>query len=349
MEKLFSEFKLSNKILKNRVVMPPVVCFEWSNNKGFVSDKHIKHYEEKAAGGVGMIIVEATCVAEDGRIVDSQLGIWSDDHIEGLRKIMEACKKYDVVVILQIHHSGMSTAATIKEKVGGPSADLENGRTYTLSLDEIHELEQKFIMAARRAAEAGFDGVELHGAHGFLLNQFATRVLNKREDEYGGTLEKRLKIGINIISGIREILPKSFILGYRLGSNSPTLDDGIEIAKYLENKGLDYIHASHGGRIGIIPDVPKDFNYNGIAYSGTMIKRNIKIPVIVVNEIRTPERAVFLVENNLADIVAIGKDLLTDPQWVKKAMNNEKINYCIKCEPACKRYQNPGLCPVKPD
>ncbi|MDQ1350858.1 MAG: dehydrogenase [Acidobacteriota bacterium] len=346
MNPLFTTFKLKSVEIKNRVVMPPVVSFGWADENGYVDDRHVKHYEERAEGGAGMIIVEATCVKKDGRIVNSQPGIWSDDHIQGLSKITTTCRKHGPLMLLQIHHSGLGTSPAISDKAVGPSADPNNNRTHTLSIEEIHDLRDAFIKAAKRAKQVGFHGVELHGAHGFLLNQFATPIFNKREDEYGGSLKGRLKFASEIIHGIREALGEDFIIGYRLGSNSPTLEDGIEIAQYLGKTGIDLLHASHGGGTGIIPAVPENFAYNGIVYSGTQIKKHVNIPVIVVNEIKSPERASYLIAHQMADFVAIGKDMLTDPQWVKKAMNNEPIDYCIHCLPKCKRYENADLCPV---
>lgn len=346
MDPLFTTLKLKSFEIKNRVVMPPVVSFGWADENGYVDDRHVRHYEERAEGGAGIIIVEATCVKKDGRIVNSQPGIWSDNHIKGLNKITTACRKYGPLMLIQIHHSGLATSPAIADKAVSPTADPNNNRTHTLSIEEIHDLRDAFIKAAGRAKQAGFHGVELHGAHGFLLNQFATTIFNKREDEYGRSLEGRLKLASEIIHGIREALGEDFIIGYRLGSNSPTLEDGIEIARYLEKTGIDILHASHGGGTGVIPTVPENFAYNGIVYSGTQIKKHVKIPVIAVNEIKTPERASYLIAHQMADFVAIGKDMLTDPRWVKKAMNNEPIDYCLHCQPKCKRYENADLCPV---
>jgi 2,4-dienoyl-CoA reductase-like NADH-dependent reductase (Old Yellow Enzyme family) len=346
MDPLFTALKLKSFEIKNRVVMPPVVSFGWADENGYVDDRHVKHYEERAEGGAGMIIVEATCVKKDGRIVNSQPGIWSDDHIEGLSKITAACRNHGPLMLLQIHHSGLVTAQGIADRAVGPTADPANSRTHTLSSEEIRDLQDAFIKAAKRAKQAGFHGVELHGAHGFLLNQFASHIINKREDEFGQTLQGRLKFASGLINDIRESLGENFIIGYRLGSNSPTLADGIEIAKYLEKTGVDLLHASHGGSTGVIPAVPENFAYNGIVYSGTQIKKQVNIPVIVVNEIKSPERASYLIAHQMADFVAIGKDMLTDPQWVNKAMNNEPIDYCIHCQPKCKRYESPDLCPV---
>ncbi len=346
MSTLFSTYQIKSHNIKNRVVFPPFVNFGWSDDNGNVSDKHIAQYEAIAKGGAGIVTVEATCVLKDGRIFSYQPGIWSDDHIEKFIPITEACHKHGAVVLLQIHHSGLVTRKAIAEKAGGPSVDSTNERSYELSINEIKSIEHAFIDAAIRAQKAGFDGIELHGAHGYLLNQFATSALNLRTDEYGGSLEKRLRLACDIIKGIKQNCKEDFIIGYRMGANSPTLADGIENAKYLEQNGVDIIHVSHGGASGAALDAPADFPNNWIVYCGTRVKKHVKVPIIVVNEIQTPEKASWLLENGHTDFVAIGRDMLTDYEWVNKAQRGEKIDLCISCKPQCKRYVKPESCPV---
>lgn len=346
MNKLFSTTTIKSHIIKNRIVLPPLVNFGWADENGFISDKHVAQYEAIAKDGPGIIIVEATCVLKDGRIFNYQPGIWSDDHIKGLSKITKSCHKHGAVVLLQIHHSGLVTRKTVSEKAVGPSIDQTNERSYALSIAEIKDIEKAFIDAAIRAQKAGFDGIELHGAHGYLLNQFATSALNQRTDEYGGSVENRLRLASNIIRGIKKNCGDNFIIDYRMGANSPTLADGIENAKHLEKQGIDILHVSHGGTTGIAPEIPVNFPFNSIVYCGTEVKKHVKVPIVTVNEIQTPERASWLLENEHADFVAIGRDMLTDYDWVNKARNNGKIDYCISCKPQCKRFSKPELCPV---
>jgi NADPH2 dehydrogenase len=346
MNTLFSTFTIKNQTIKNRVVFPPVVNFGWADEAGFINEKHYKHYRERAEGGVGLIIVEATCVKTDGKIFSYQPGIWSDKHIEAFKPITESCHKNGALVLLQIHHAGLLARKTESGKAGGPSIDPAKENSFALSVDEIKAIEQAFINGAIRAKDAGFDGVELHGAHGYLLNQFANSAINLRNDDYGNSLPGRLKLASDIIKGIRLTCGENFIIGYRLGANSPTLPDGIEVAKHLEQNGVDILHISHGGEKGIKPDVPSDFPNNWIVYCGTEVKKHVKTPIIVVNEIRTPQRASWLIENGISDFVAIGRDLLTDSQWANKAQSNQEINHCINCQPRCKRFGRPESCPV---
>ncbi|MGE0076379.1 MAG: hypothetical protein AB7S48_00815 [Bacteroidales bacterium] len=346
---IFSPIEIKGIQIRNRIVFPPVVNFGWAETDGKVTSKHIAHYEERAKGGAGLIVVEATCVNPIGRIFSYQLGAWNDEQIEGLNKITAACHKHGAVVLLQIHHAGLVTRKAVSEFAYGPSVDPDNERSVEMTVEQIHRTREDFIAAAIRAQKAGFDGVELHGAHGYLLNQFASSAINHRTDEYGGSTENRLRLASEIIAGIKASTNDNFILDYRLAACSPTLTDGIEIAQALEKYGVDIIHASHGGTKGINAEVPQGVEFNSIIYMGTQIKKHVNIPVITVNQIRTPERANKLVENGLADMVAIGRDMLTDAHWANKAKSNEDIIYCIDCQPRCKRFSRAESCPLYND
>lgn len=346
MQKLFSEYALKGVVIKNRVVMPPMVCPGWADDSGFVTNKNIMHYEARAKGGVGTIIIEAHSVNKDARMFNSQLGIWSDKHIEGLSQIVKKCKKHGSTVLVQLYHAGLKTPKNISDKRISPM-DIFIGEHFkdTLSVEEIHNLQQEFVNAAIRAKNAGLDGIELHGAHGYLLNQFSSYSVNTRNDEYGGNVSNRLRFAGEIIRQIKLTLGDNFIISYRMGGNDPTLSDSIDIAKELVKYGVDLIHVSTSGFSEIYPSVPDNYNYNWIVYAGTEIKKYINIPVIVGNGIKTPERAAYLVDNGLAEFVAIGKDLITDPDWTDKAKEGLKIDFCLDCHPKCKRYVCAELCP----
>ncbi len=346
MPTLFSNYTLKNHTIKNRIVFPPVVCFHYAGNDGIVVDRNVTHYTARAEGGPGIIITEATAVWKDGRLGPFQLGIWSDEHIPGLSRIAETVKKNGVLSLIQIHHAGLIAPESVTESPGGPSPDEKKPGSRSLPVDEIHLIRDAFIAGALRAKKAGFDGIELHGAHGYLLNQFASSFFNKREDEYGGDFAGRMKFATEIIKGIRSVCGEPFIIDYRLGANTPTLEDGIEIAKYLESLGVDILHVSHGGSLLNLPRTPKDFEFNWIVYCGTIIKTHVKIPVITVNEIKTPERASWLIENNNADFVALARPQMADPAWANHVKNNEPINLCLSCKPRCRWYEESSLCPA---
>jgi len=344
MPTLFSEYKLKAHTIKNRIVFPPVVCFHYAGSDGIVIDRNVDHYIAQAEGGPGIIITEATAVWKEGRLAPFQLGIWSDEHIPGLSRIAEIVKKNEVLSLIQLHHAGLISHESVTLSPGGPSPDEKKPGSRSLSVDEIHGIRDAFIAGALRAKKAGFDGIELHGAHGYLLNQFASSFFNKREDEYGSGFTGRMKLATEIIRSIRAVCGDEFIIDYRLGANAPTLEDGIEIAKYLESLGIDIIHVSQGGSFLNLPRTPKDFEFNWIVYSATIIKPHVRIPVIAVNEIKTPERASWLIEHNKADFVALARPQLADPSWANHVRNNEPVNLCLSCKPRCRWFEDSNLC-----
>lgn len=303
---LFTPLDIKNKKLKNRVVLPPLVRFSMVGKDGYVTEELLEWYRDVAEGGTGLIIVEASCVAEDGKLRDNQIGIWDDSFIEGLSRVAQIGKDNDVPMLIQIHHAGF------KERVADVSEE---------SLDRILN---QFIKAFKRAKKAGFDGIEIHGAHTYLISQLNSRLWNKREDKYGGSFEKRMYFTRTLIEQTRDLFDDNFILGYRMGGNEPELEDGIAIAKYLESIGVDLIHVSSG-----VPnpekkqvekiDIPKDFPFDWVVYLGVEIKKHVNIPVIGVRNIKTEEQASTLIESGMLDLVAIGRGMIARPNWVEYA------------------------------
>jgi NADPH2 dehydrogenase len=346
MTSLSAEIRIKDHRFRNRIVFPPVVCFHYAGDDGMVTDRNVEHYTQRARGGPGLVVVEATAVMKEGRLAPFQLGIWSDDHIPGLSRLARVIKYEGAVAMIQIHHAGLITPESVSPSAAGPSVAEDNPRSRSLTKEEAGHIRLSFIAAAIYAQKAGFDGVELHGAHGYLLNQFASPVLNRREDEYGGDLNNRLKLAREIIRGIRRHCGENFLISYRLGANCPTLDDGILIAKELEKYGVNILHVSHGGNLQNLPRPPKSFDYNWIVYSGVTIRTHVNIPVIAVNEIKTPERARWLVENDHVDFVALARPQLADPSWANHTLRNEPINICSSCKPKCRWYEDSNLCPA---
>lgn len=303
---LFTPLDIKNKKLKNRVVLPPLVRFSMVGKDGYVTEELLEWYRDVAEGGTGLIIVEASCVAEDGKLRDNQIGIWDDSFIEGLSRVAQIGKDNDVPMLIQIHHAGF------KERVADVSEE---------SLDRILN---QFTEAFKRAKKAGFDGIEIHGAHTYLISQLNSRLWNKREDKYGGSFEKRMYFTRTLIEQTRDLFDDNFILGYRMGGNEPELEDGIAIAKYLESIGVDLIHVSSG-----VPnpekkqvekiDIPKDFPFDWVVYLGVEIKKHVNIPVIGVRNIKTEEQASTLIESGMLDLVAIGRGMIARPNWVEYA------------------------------
>jgi NADPH2 dehydrogenase len=334
MADLFSPISIKGVKIKNHIVLPPMVRFGWSDKKGFVSDKHIKHYSQIAEGGCGLIIIEALAIAKDGKLSETQLGIWSDDHIDGISKIAKACHRYGSVVTAQIHHAGLETPASVSKIALAPSDFKKDGHlaARALGVDEIQKIQVQFVDAAKRARKAGLDGIELHGAHGYLIDQFMSPITNKRDDNYGGDLFGRSTFARQIIEMVKSSTGSDdFIIGYRMGGNEPTLDEGRKIAKILENAGIDLLHVSSGIEGDTIPKPPPDFDYSWIVYCGIEIKKQVKIPVIAVYRIKTPKQGKYLIENDLADFVAVGRGQLCDTDWANKARDDLKVIKCLEC------------------
>lgn len=359
MNTLFSEINIKNLKIKNRIAMPPMVTFDYLDENGLVNKEHVQHYEERAKGGIGLIIVEASCVSSNGRLSNRQLRLWSDEYIEGFSQIAEACHKHDSKALVQIHHAGLKSIKSASNDIIAPSnyegtSDLDKSliSARALTIDEIHDLQKDFIGAAVRSKKAGFDGIELHGAHGYLISQFLSPIINKRDDLYGGDIRNRARFATEIITGIRKAVGDDFIIACRMGFNEPDLQTSIKLAKEFERAGLDLLHVSFGMASPLeadptdLPQVPENFNYNAIVYGGTEIRKNINIPVIVVNGIKTPEQASYLIENNLADFVAIGRGLLVDAEWANKTAQNEAITPCLDCK-ICLWFRSGKSCPGK--
>ncbi|TGE32456.1 NADH:flavin oxidoreductase [Desulfosporosinus sp. Sb-LF] len=352
---MFSKNNIKNLKIKNRIVLPPMVIFNYLEEDGFVSAEHVNHYEERARGGIGLIIVEATCVNANGRLAGNQLRLWSDKHIVEISKIVKACHNHGAKVIVQIHHAGLKTVPSSSTDIVAPSIYEEKSNqknsglsARSLTITELHELQNDFVDAALRAKKAGADGVELHGAHGYLISQFLSPLINKREDSYGGNLINRTRFTTEIITGIREVTGKDFMIGCRMGCNEPDLKTSIEIAKEFEKAGADLLHVSIGFDMtpSELPVVPEEFKHNWVVYGGTEIRRNVNIPVIVVNGIKTPEQASDLIKNDQADFVAVGRSLLVDPEWVNKAQQTLPIKPCLNCK-ICQWFKTGKSCPGK--
>lgn len=345
-EAVFKPIKIRNLEIKNKVVLPPLVCFGFTNKDGFVTEKNIAHYEAMAKGGSGLIIVEATAVDKNGRLSEDQLGIWSDKYIEGLTSIANICHENDTKVFVQLHHAGLKTPKNVTEDtVTASNYEDEKITARALTKNEILEIEDEFVNAAIRVEKAGFDGIELHGAHSYLLTQFLSEKINQRTDEYGGSFENRILIVREIFSKIRAKVNKNFIIGIRMGCNENNLETSINIAKYFEAIGMDYLNVSTGfDNTKIEITVPEEFPCNWIVYGASKIKENVNIPVIAVNSIRTTEQINYLIENNFVDFVAVGRGQLADYNFTNHIKEGIDIIECLNCRP-CKWFTDGSKCP----
>ncbi|NLP46041.1 MAG: NADH:flavin oxidoreductase [Epulopiscium sp.] len=342
----FRPQKIKNLEIKNPIVLPSMVCFSFANKNGFVSSKNIEHYASIAKGGVGLIIVEATCVTKEGRLSLDQLGIWSDEYIEGLSKIAQVCHEQGAKVLIQLHHAGLRTPKNVSQDPI-TSSYYQKGDLVAreMSITEIQKIQNDFIQAAIRAEKAGFDGIELHGAHSYLMTQFFSLKVNKRTDNYGGTLENRLRFTTEIYQSIKEKVGNHFIVGIRMGCNENDLKTSIKMAQKFEELGMDFLHVSTGfDNTPIREEVPEKFPCNWIVYGATKIKEQVNIPVIAVNAIKTKEQIAYLLDHQLVDFVAVGRGQLADHHFVNHMKKDKAIVHCLGCKP-CRWFFNGDQCP----
>jgi NADPH2 dehydrogenase len=324
MSKLFSSFKVKNIEFKNRIVMAPM-CMYSAENDGLAKEWHRIHYATRAIGGVGLIIQEATAVESRGRISDRDLGIWVDAQVDGLKRIVSEVKKYGAVMGIQLAHAGRKCEAE-KESIIAPSAIAFNESYRTpseMKRTDINEVVEAFKAGARRAAEAGYDIIELHGAHGYLINEFLSPLSNKRTDQYGGSAENRARLLKEVLAAVREVWPKekAIILrvsaeDYEAGGNHP--EDLSEMINIVKAEGLDIIHVSSGA---VVPASIKVYPGYQVKFA-EIIKEKTGLPVIAGGLITTAEMAEEIVQNNRADLVFLARELLRNPYWPLKAAHD---------------------------
>lgn len=346
MNKVFTSKKIGNIEIKNRMVLPPMVTFTFSDGNGFVSEKNIDHYAQIAKNGIGLIIVEATAIDPNGRLSTDQLGIWDDKYIEGLSKIADTIHENGAKAFIQIHHAGLKTTKGATDDIVS-SSDYEDKRSRARELleAEIKEIIRLFVKAAERAKAAGFDGVEVHGAHGYLLTQFFSEKVNKRSDKYGGSFKNRNRIAEEIYKCIRYKVGDEFIIGIRMGCNENSLEESIKRAESFETLGYDYLNISTGfDNSPIEEEVPEGFPGNFIVYGASRIKENVNIPVMGVNMIKEPSDISSLLNEDLLDFVAIGRGQLADYNFTRHLKDDEPILTCLECKP-CKWFSNGDNCP----
>lgn len=316
--------------LRNRLVMPPMATGGCDEN-GAVTQKLVDYYDEKTHGGyIGLVIAEHAFVSQEGMANKKQMSISRDSDVPGLKTLSDAIHKNDSVAVAQISHAG---AASRKQDNGldsvapskaplpkGPEPNLE------LTVENIRVLVQKFADAARRAVAAGFDGVEIHSAHGYLLNQFYSPLTNKRTDEYGGDVMGRIKIHLEIIKAVREAIGKEKLLLIRLGGldygmeGGSTLEDAVTAAKAFEAAGVDILDIS-GGMSGTMVK-GRESQQGFFTQETAVIRQNVGIPVIVTGGVKDAQAAEEILASGEADLVGVGRALLKDSDWAEKAMGS---------------------------
>ena len=314
---LLDPLKVKGITLRNRIVMPPMQSGR-ASFEGAVTNKLINFYVRRSSA-LGMPIVEHAYVSLTGKIGPKQLGIYDDSLLSGFEKLASAIHSVGAPAVVQISHAG---GVANKKVIGAvPAGPSETRKTRTLEKAELYAIAEEYALAAERAVKAGFDGVELHGAHGYLLNQFFSPLMNKREDEFGGSLENRMRFPLLVVEKVRRCL-KGKLLLYRLGSDDLApmgthIEDAIVFALKLEASGVDIIDVS-GGMCGSEPKQLRQVKGYFIPQAH-QIRNNVNVPVIGVGGITDAEFADKLVRDGKVDLVAVGRALWHDCEWPQKA------------------------------
>ncbi len=333
---VFSGIELRGLGLKNRIVMSPMCMY--SAEDGFVNDFHIAHYGSRAMGGTGLIFTEATAISPEGVISKQDLGIYKDEHIDGLKRIVDICHRFGAKIGIQLAHAGRKAFGGRPwdkfDKFGYDELDIiapnpipfaEHWKTpKEMTREDIKSLVEKYINATKRALKAGFDTIEIHAAHGYLLNEFLSSITNKRQDEYGGEFKNRIRLLLEITEAIRSIIPDNMPLFVRISvvdhvEGGWNLKDSIELAKILKTKGADIIDCSSGGIALGAP--PSDYYRAHQIKFSEAIRKEANIKTIAIGGITSFDMANEIIKNERADLVAIARMFLNDPylpiRWAK--------------------------------
>ncbi|HOI25338.1 MAG TPA: NADH:flavin oxidoreductase [Caldisericia bacterium] len=330
MKKLWQEFEIKGKIINNRIVYPPIASEKYSAQQEEFPQL-FENYQRLSSSGVGTLIVEHSYINPTGKFSPRQISIASDDTIDFHRQLAKLIKDQGVFSALQINHAGAHCLASVNPNPAkGPSAIRLNPgeiKVEALSLKEIQTTVEYFAAAALRACKAGYDMVEIHSAHGFLISQFLSPLTNHRTDAYGGDLKNRMRFLLEVVEAVKSALPSEIILAVRLGvSDHPpglklnestyTLTEGIQVAKALEENGIDLLDIS-GGMCGSRPGNISGEGYF-VPFAQAIKQQGISLPLVITGGVRSLKIAEAVIEQNDADFVGIGRALWENPEWLRE-------------------------------
>mgnify|MGYP000857399899 FL=1 len=336
---LFTPLQLRGLTLKNRLVISPMCTY--TAHEGIANDWHLVHLGKLASGGAGMVFTEVVAVARDGRITHGDLGLWSDEQIEPLARVVRFMKSQGAAAAIQIGHAGRKASMQRPWHGNGPLDDTDRARgevvwpvaapsaipldagwlePHALTLDDIAKLREDWRATAKRALAAGSDVAEVHGAHGYLLHEFLSPLSNRRDDAYGGSFDNRVRLALEIAADVRAIWPQDRPLFFRVSSvdgldGGWTIEDSVELAKRLKSIGVDVIDCSSGGLMGSATAARvKRFPGFQVPFAA-QIKRESGMTAMAVGLILEPQQAEGILKNGEADLIAIGREALADPNW----------------------------------
>ncbi|MDB5960745.1 MAG: oxidoreductase [Massilia sp.] len=332
MSQLFSPISLGPLELTNRIAIAPM-C-QYSADEGLATSWHMIHLGHLALSGAALLILEATAVVPEGRISPDDLGLWSSAHTAALAPVVQSIRKYSPIKLaIQLGHAGRKASSAVPWEGGAnippgeggwqtvaPSAiPHAEGETVPTALDAagMQRVIDGFVDAARRSHELGFDAIELHAAHGYLLHQFLSPLANKRDDEYGGSLENRMRFPLQVFEAVRAAVPEPMVVGVRISAHDWVdggwdVEQSVAFTKALENLGCQFMHVSSGG-VSPLQKIPAGPGYQ-IGFA-ECIKRETSIPVIGVGMITEPVQAEQIIATGQADMVALARAMLFDPRW----------------------------------
>lgn len=319
MSKLFSSYTIKNVTLKNRIVMSPMCQYSCMSEDGKINDWHKIHYASRAVGQVGLIMVEATSVTPQGRISSQDLGIWSDEHITGMKRVVELVRQHGSKVGIQLAHAGRK--AMVDGPIIAPSAIPFNDKMKVpeeMSIQQIKEVILAFAEGAIRAKKIGFDIIELHAAHGYLINEFLSPLANKRNDQYGGDRDRRYQFLKEIIDEIKRVWTGPLFIRISADEYHPEgnqIEDYVYFASKMKEQGVDLIDCSSGAvvqaKIEVYPGYQVPF--------AEKIKKEANIPTGAVGLITKGIQAEEILMNKRADLIFLARELLRDPYWPRTA------------------------------
>lgn len=306
--------------LKNRTVMAPMCQYAVEKFDGTPTEWHYIHYVSRAIGGTALIIMEMTNVEARGRISNRCLGLWSDGQIGAYKRIVDEVHKHGAKIGIQIAHAGRK-ATDAPDPVSASSISVTHDDTtdkpHALSTEEVYSTIELYKQSVRRAVEAGFDCIELHGAHGYLIHQFHSPNINKRNDEFGEDLSK---FGVEIIKAARSVMPADMPLLFRISAreymaNGYEVEHAIAISKKYAEAGVDSFHVSSGGEGPASVVQPGSFAGYQVEFARAFKEAFPTLPIIAVGQLQQPQVAELALASGDADLIAIGRSLLDDPYW----------------------------------
>ncbi len=331
MAKLFSPLTIKGITFKNRIVVSPM-C-QYSSEDGFANDWHLVHLGSRAVGGAALIIQEATAVSPEGRITSGDMGLWKDEHIEKLSAIVSFIHHQGAVAGIQLAHAGRKASCNIPWK-GGKQISIQDGGWKTvapsaipfkeeedapeaLTIDGIQKVISDFKAAALRALRVGYKVIEIHGAHGYLVNEFLSPLSNQRTDEYGGSFENRIRLLLEITAAIKTVWPEEFPLFVRISSTDWadggwTGEDSVQLSAILKTKGVDLVDCSSGG---LSPHVKIPLSPGYQVPFAEKIKKQTGILTGAVGLITTAQQAEDILVNDKADLILMARESLRDPYF----------------------------------